>query len=57
MLLRAAEPRSSAAIDEQIGPVLDTITLQEARGWFRYCGYPCQTDPKTALKSILNYPH
>ena len=39
-LLRAAEPRSIAAIDEQIGPALDTITLQDARGWFRHCGYP-----------------
>ena len=36
----AAEPRSIAAIDEQIGPALDTITLQDARGWFRHCGYP-----------------
>ena len=38
--LRAAEPRSIAAIDEQIGPALDTITLQDTRGWFRHCGYP-----------------
>jgi hypothetical protein len=39
-LRRAAEPRSIAAIDEQIGPALDTITLQDAKGWFRHCGYP-----------------
>src|ERR1700751_4519491 len=28
-LLRAAEPRSIAVIDEQIGPALETITLQD----------------------------
>jgi transposase len=37
--LRTAEPRSIAAIDEQIGPALDTITAEDAQGWFRHCGY------------------
>lgn len=38
--LRTAEPRSLAAIEEHLGPVLDTITAQDAKGWFRHCGYP-----------------
>jgi transposase len=38
-VLRTAEPRSIAAIDEQIGPALDAITPQDAKGWFRHCGY------------------
>ena len=37
--LRTAEPRSIAAIDKEIGPALDTITAQEAKGRFRHCGY------------------
>jgi transposase len=37
--LRTAKPRSIAAIDEQIGPALDTITAEDAKGWFRHCGY------------------
>jgi hypothetical protein len=37
--LRTAEPRSIAAIEEQIGPALDTITPEDAQGWFRHCGY------------------
>jgi transposase len=38
--LRTAEPRSIAAIEEHIVPALDTITPQDAKGWFRHCGYP-----------------
>jgi hypothetical protein len=37
--LRTAEPRSLAAIEEQIAPALDTITPEDAQGWFRHCGY------------------
>jgi hypothetical protein len=37
--LRTAEPRSLAAIEEQIVPALDTITPRDAKGWFRHCGY------------------
>jgi transposase len=37
--LRTAEPRSIDATEEQIGPALDTITPQDATGWFRHCGY------------------
>jgi len=38
--LPTAEPRSIAAVEDQIVPALDTITPQEAKGWFRHCGYP-----------------
>jgi transposase len=38
-LLRTVEPRSIAAIEEQIAPALDTITPADAKGWFRHCGY------------------
>src|SRR5579875_3904291 len=41
--LRTAAPRSIAAIEEQIGPALDTITPQDAKGWFRHCGYPASS--------------
>ena len=37
--LRTTEPRSIVAIEEQIGPALDTITPEDAKGWFRNCGY------------------
>jgi hypothetical protein len=39
MPLRTLEPRSIAAIEAQIGPTLDTITPEDAKGWFRHCGY------------------
>ena len=39
MSLRSTEPRSIAAIEEQIGPALDTITPKDAKGWFCNCGY------------------
>ena len=37
--LRTAAPRSLAVIEEQIAPALDTITPEDAQGWFRHCGY------------------
>jgi transposase len=37
--LRTLEPRSTAAIEQQIGPTLDIITSEDAKGWFRNCGY------------------
>ena len=37
--LRTAEPRSTAAIDEELPKALDTITPDDARNWFRHCGY------------------
>jgi hypothetical protein len=37
--LRTTEPRSITAIEEQIGPALDTVTPEDAKGWFCNCGY------------------
>ena len=38
--LRADAARSKKTLDEKLGPALDTITAQDARAWFRHCGYP-----------------
>ena len=37
--LRAKEARSLDALEAELGPALATITAQDARGWFRLCGY------------------
>jgi transposase len=39
-LLRAREARSVEALDRELPAVLDAISAQDARGWFRHCGYP-----------------
>ena len=39
-LLRAREARSVDALDHELPAVLDAISAQDARGWFRHCGYP-----------------
>jgi transposase len=38
--LRTAGARSREALDAALGPALDAITPQDARGWFRLAGYP-----------------
>jgi transposase len=38
--LRAVGARSKEALEQALGPALATITAQDARGWFRLCGYP-----------------
>jgi transposase len=38
--LRAEAARSLDALDAALGPALDTITAEDARGWFRLAGYP-----------------
>jgi transposase len=38
--LRAVGARSKEALDAALGPALDAITAQDARGWFRHAGYP-----------------
>jgi transposase len=40
MRLRAAAARTPEALDEELRPALDAITPQDAKGWFRHCGYP-----------------
>jgi transposase len=37
--LRAKAARSLEALEAEIGPALATITPQDAKGWFRLCGY------------------
>jgi transposase len=37
--LRAEGARSREALDAALGPALAAITAQDARGWFRLCGY------------------
>lgn len=38
-LLRARAARTVEALDLALGPILDSITAQDARGWFKHCGY------------------
>ena len=37
--LRADAARTPEALDAKLGPALDTITPQDAKGWFHHCGY------------------
>jgi transposase len=37
--LRARAARTVEALETELGPALATITAQDARGWFRHCGY------------------
>ena len=37
--LRAKAARTTEALDEELRPALDAITPQDAKGWFRHCGY------------------
>lgn len=43
--LRRVEACTREALVEAIGAGLDTITAQDAHGWFGHCGYPPQTAP------------
>jgi len=38
--LRAEPARSLDALEAALGPALATVTAEDARGWFRLCGYP-----------------
>ena len=38
--LRRVEARTREALAQAIGAGLDTITAQDAHGWFGHCGYP-----------------
>jgi hypothetical protein len=47
-VLRRAKARTSEAVQQAIGPALDAFTAQDARHFFRHCGYgtakyPCET--------------
>lgn len=44
-LLRRAELRTTAAIEAQLGALLDQITAEDAHGYFRHAGYKPAPDP------------
>ena len=39
-LLRARQARSLDELDRELPAVLAAVTSEDARGWFRFCGYP-----------------
>src|SRR2546423_5889540 len=43
--LRRVQARTREALEAAIGPGLETITAQGARGWFAHCGYPLIAPP------------
>jgi transposase len=38
--LRRVAARTQEALLQAIGAALDTVTMQDAQGWFASCGYP-----------------
>jgi transposase len=38
--LRGMKARTREALEQAITKVINTISNQDARGWFAYCGYP-----------------
>jgi hypothetical protein len=40
-LLRKAAARTVDGLHAALGPALDAITAQDARGFFRHAGYDC----------------
>ena len=43
--LRRVQARTREALEAAIGAGLETITAQDARGWFGHCGYPPTAQP------------
>ena len=41
-LLRGLGARTKEALHTALAAVLDAITAQDARGYFRHCGYPAR---------------
>ncbi|MBY3757599.1 hypothetical protein GBZ26_09905 [Azospirillum formosense] len=39
-ILRAKEARTVDALNQELGPALNTITATDAKAWFKLCGYP-----------------
>jgi len=39
--LRRVAPRTVEALEQALGPALDSITAQDAAGFFRHCDYVC----------------
>ena len=42
--LRRAGKRTQEGLVAGIGAALDTVTAQDAAGWFTHCGYPPRQD-------------
>jgi hypothetical protein len=40
--LRQAKARTRGALDTAIAAAMRTVSLADAYGWFKYCGYPLQ---------------
>ena len=40
--LRKAKARTRELLEDVVAPALDSVTPQDATGWFRHCGYPIQ---------------
>src|SRR5690242_19612363 len=38
--LRTVAARTAETLEAALAPAIDSITADEARGWFNYCGYP-----------------
>jgi transposase len=43
--LRRVQARTREALETAIDAGLQTITAQDAQGWFRHCGYPPKAQP------------
>ena len=43
--LPRVQARTREALEAAIGAGLETITAQDARGWFAHCGYPLTAQP------------
>jgi transposase len=43
--LRAAARRTQEELEAGIGQALAVVTAQDARGWFKHCGYPLPGQP------------
>jgi transposase len=39
--LRRVGARTVAALEQALGPALDSLTAQDAAGYFRHCDYSC----------------
>jgi transposase len=42
--MRRIEARTHEALVNALGPVLDTVTTADVRGWYRHCGYFLQVE-------------
>ena len=44
-VLRRVQARTREALEAAIGEGLQTITAQDAQGWFKHCDYPLTAQP------------